>query len=378
MRLTGIAWRGYSLPFRQKYVTSDSQSINRCGLLLFLINSDRLVGVGEASPVGAGSPKEVDGIVATLEGLTSRLLSSESDALEETMSTWEMPPSLRFGIETALLDLRGQAERLPLTALLGGKPLPLSANGIITAESPEQAATEAREVVGLGFSNLKLKIGRGTLAKDEKLVSAVREAVGLEVKLRLDPNQAWSVNQAIESIRRLSRYQIEFVEQPVASSDVAGLAEVRRSVPVPLAADESLNSLVDLHRLLDTSAADIFIIKAARLGGLSESLKVATEALEASHSVVVTTSLESSVGIAASAHLAAALPVQSHPHGLATGLLFDHDLTYSRFLPRKGILMAPVGPGLGVKVDAKSLRKHSSAVIGSIGSISGLQEYLSL
>lgn len=378
MRLTGIAWRGYALPFSRKYVTSESQAISRWGLLLFLITSDGLVGIGEASPVGTGSPDEVRAIADALERITSDLIEIDSDTLEESLPERSLPAPLRFGIETALLDIRGQAKGLSITGLLGGKPSSLSVNALITAESAEQAAIEAREAVELSFTSLKLKVGGNSLREDEKMVSAVREAVGSEVKLHLDPNQAWSVEQAIESIGRLSRYQIEYIEQPVAASDIARLAEVRRSVPVPVAADESLGSPGDLRCLLDTGAVDIFIIKAARLRGMKAGLEVATEAIKSGYSVVVTTSLESGVGIAASAHLAAALPEQPYSHGLATGLLFDQDLTIPRLVPAKGTLVSPADPGVGVKADAALLGKYGTAVMGSAGSLSGLQKYLSL
>lgn len=352
--------------------------MSRCGLLLFLITSDGLVGIGEASPVGTGSPDEVRQIADILERLASDLIGIDANALEQSLPSRSLPASLRFGIETALLDIWGQTRALPLTALLGGRPSSLAVNALITAESAEQAAIAAREAAELGFTSLKLKVGGGTLAKDEKLVSAVRQAVGSEVKLRLDANQAWNVNQAIESIHRLSRYQIEYIEQPVAAADIVELAEVRRSVPVPVAADESLGSLDDLRRLLNAKAADIFIVKASRLGGLRAGLEVATEILKAGHAMVVTTSLESGVGIAASTHLAAALPDQPYSHGLATGLLLDQDLTYPRLLPLKGRLMTPESPGLGVKVEAMLLRKYGIAVMGSAGFLSGLHEYRGL
>jgi L-alanine-DL-glutamate epimerase-like enolase superfamily enzyme len=91
----------------------------------------------------------------------------------------------------------------------------------------------------------------------------------------------------------LSRYNIEYVEQPVPADDIEGLAKVRSSVPVPVAADEALSSLEDLERLMNAGAADIFILKAARLGGLKSTLDLANLALKKGHEVVVTTSLES-------------------------------------------------------------------------------------
>ena len=376
MKLSGIAWHGYSLPFSNKYVTSESEATSRCGLLLFLVTNEGIVGIGEASPVGASSPEEVGVVAEILEKSAPDLLEVETRGLENGLPEWNLPTSPRFGIETALLDIKGQAEGLPVAALLGSKPSSLFVNALIAPEALEQAVLAAREAIEQGFTSLKLKVGGGLLEEDEKLVSAVREAVGSEVKLRLDPNQAWSVKQAIESIGRLSRFQIEYVEQPIAASDVAGLAEVRRSVPVPLAADESLSSIEDLQNLLDTEAADIFIIKAAKVGGINAGMEIANEAIKAGRSVVVTTSLESGVGIAAGTHLAAAFSEQPYSHGLATGLLFEQDLTYPLLLPEKGRLMTPERPGLGVKVGSGLLKKYGTEVIGSVGSLFGLQEYL--
>lgn len=377
MKLTGMFWRGYSLPFRHKYVTSENRATSRCGLLLFLMTDNGLVGIGEASPPGLGSLNEVRKLASLLEGLTSRLLGSDLETLEKAMAAWGIPAPLRFGIETALLDIKGQDKGVPLAVLLGGTPSPISVNALITAEFPEQAALDARKAVKLGFTTLKLKVGGRTLSTDEQLVAAVRRAAGPDVKLRLDPNQAWNINQAIESILRLSRYQLEFVEQPVTAADIKGLAEVRRSVPVAIAADESLGSLDDLHRLLDTGAAGIFVIKAARLGGLRASLDIVREVIEGGQSAIITTALESGVGIAAAVHLAAALPPQSYAHGLATGLLFTRDIVSPALAPANGMLMTPDSPGLGVRVDKTLLQKYGLAVMGSAGSSSDLDEYLS-
>ena len=252
----------------------------------------------------------------------------------------------------------------------------MEVNAIIISESPEQVASEAGKAVKSGFKCVKLKVGSGTLEHEEEMVAAVRRAVGPGTQIRLDANQAWSVEQAIESIRCLSKYNLEYVEQPVAANDIAGMATVKRAVPVPLAADESLGSIVDLHRLLDAGAADVFIVKAARLGGFKKSLRIVNEAVERGHWVVVTTSLESGIGIAAGAHLAAALPPQPKAHGLATGLLLKDDLLTGRLLPESGFLQTPANSGLGVKLNIESLRKYSSGIIGSVGSLTGLEEYL--
>ncbi len=376
MNLTGIAWRGYALPFRARYVTSGSRATSRYGLLVFLRTPEGLVGAGEVSPVGPGSAAEITGFSESVEKQATLLVGQEAQMALQAVQKRDMPPEVRFGLETALLDLGGQAAGRSLSELLGGVPSPLRVNALIAAESPEQAVAEAREAVKLGFTSIKLKVGAAGLDRDEALVAAVRDAVGPGVRLRLDPNQAWDVDRAIESIEVLARYGLEYVEQPVPASDIAGLAAVRRAVTVPVAADEALSSLDALRRLLKVDAASVFILKAARLGGLTAALNAARLAVQAGQQVVVTTSLESSVGIAASAHLASAIPSGGPAHGLATGLLLAGDLVSPGLLPERGVLVTPSGPGLGVKVDPALLRRYDIGIMGCAGSPSGLEEYL--
>ncbi|MDO8491588.1 MAG: o-succinylbenzoate synthase [Dehalococcoidia bacterium] len=371
MRLTGVSWRGYALPFRKGFAAHKTQADVRWGMLVFLRSDEGLLGVGEASPVGLGSEEEIRRIASALEGLAPGLLARDLSPAE-VVSVSSLPPHLRFGIETALLDLEGQKLGCPIVTLLGGRPAQVAVNALIAVDSPERAAIEARQAVEEGFTAIKLKVGQRGPDLDEALVVAVRTAAGHGIKLRLDPNQAWDVDHAIEAARRLSRYDLEYIEQPVASEDIAGLAAVRRGTSVPIAADESLGSLDDLRQLLSADAADVFIIKAARLGGLAPALEIARAAVLAARRVAVTTSLESGVGIAASLHLAAALPSQAVAHGLATGTLFVDDLVSPRLSVEQGRMETPCTPGLGVKVSADLLEKYCCGIKGSAGSLSGL------
>jgi o-succinylbenzoate synthase len=364
MKITGIRWQGYSLPFRRQYITSSGQAGVRSGLILFLTTDEGVAGVGEASPVGPSNPPEVQALASALEITAPSFLERDLDP--DARLSAEIPPAIRLGLETALLDISGQKQRCPITALLGGRPAALRVNALISAESPAEVATEAKSAVKSGFRSLKLKLGWGPPERDEALVSAVRSAAGPEVKLRVDPNQAWSVAQAVETLTRLQKYNLEYVEQPVAAADLEGLAEVRSRVKVPVAADESLKSLDDLQRLLELHAADIFILKAARLGGLKVALEIARIAGQSGCKVVVTSSLESGIGVAACAHLAAALPGLSPDHGLSTGLLFEEDLVLPPFLPVCGVLNTPSAPGLGVSVSAALLEKYGTEVRGEI------------
>ncbi|MSQ21876.1 MAG: hypothetical protein EXR53_01000 [Dehalococcoidia bacterium] len=370
MKITTVAWQGFAIPFRQPYVTSDTSATIRYGLFLFLHTDTGLTGVGEASPVGVGTRREVEGIGRAIAGWATELLGREPTWPLAWSSLTASPVSsvVRFGIETAVLDIQGKAHQCSLAEMLGGTAHPLPVNWLIAAETVEEAVSEAKEAVALGFTSLKLKVAVGSIEHDLALVASVREAVGTMVKLRIDPNQGWSVSEAIEAIRRLAPYGLEYMEQPVAAKDILGLREVRRAVSVPIAADEALGSANDMRKLLAADAADLFILKAGRLGGLDMAQAVMRLAADAAKPVVVTSSLESGVGIAASAHLASLLTSHPFAHGLATGSLLESDLLSQPLEPTEGVLNIPHGPGLGVVVDEEALERYSIDVKGNISS----------
>jgi len=276
-----------------------------------------------------------------------------------------MPAPVRFGLETALHDLLGKASGRPIASLLGGSPRTIPVNALLSADNCDEAAAEAREAAEAGFTTLKLKIGYSTLESDAERLDAVRQAVGPGIALRADANQAWTVQQAIENIGLLERFELEYVEQPVAAGDVAGLAAVRKAVSTPIAADEALASIEDARRLIGMKAAGFLIVKAARTG-LLESLDIMKLAGAAGLPAVITSSLESDIGIAAALHLASAGPPGGPACGLATGALLVSGLVCNRLTPSNGVMMCPGEPGLGVTPDIAAVAQYSTGVNGSI------------
>ena len=181
-----------------------------------------------------------------------------------------------------------------------------------------------------GYPAVKVKVrDAGGIA----LVRAVREAVGPDVGVRIDANGAWDVDTAVTMIAKLAPFDLEYVEQPVASLE--DLASVRRRVDVPIAADECIRSLDDARRLRVLDAADVIVLKQQPLGGVRAALEVADAA---GVSAVVSSMMETSVGIAAGVALAAALPELPYACGLATlGALMD-DVTDDPLVPVEGTL----------------------------------------
>ena len=207
-------------------------------------------------------------------------------------------------------------------------------NVTIPAVGPERAATL---VTAGGCRTAKVKVAEPgqTLADEVERLEAVRDALGPAGRIRVDANGLWSVDEAVARIPVLDRAAggLEYVEQPTAT--VEDLAAVRRRVGVPIAADESIRRAEDPYRVRDLQAADVAVLKVQPLGGVRACLRIAEDI---GLPVVVSSALETSVGIAAGVALAAALPELPMACGLATVQLLADDVVADPLLPVDGEL----------------------------------------
>ncbi len=204
---------------------------------------------------------------------------------------------------------------------------------------PAVSAERAREIVlAGGCTTAKVKVAEPgqTLGDDLARVEAVRDALGPGGRVRVDANGGWDVDGAVGAIRLLDRAAggLEYVEQPCLS--VEELAAVRRAVDVPIAADESIRRAADPYRVRDLEAADVAVLKVQPLGGVRACLRIAEDI---GLPVVVSSALETSVGIAAGVALAAALPELPYACGLATVQLLTADVVTTSLLPVGGELL---------------------------------------
>ncbi|GAB2525231.1 o-succinylbenzoate synthase [Nocardiopsis aegyptia] len=219
-------------------------------------------------------------------------------------------------------------------------------NVTVPAVGPERAA---RIVAAGGCATAKVKVAeRGQdPGEDIARVEAVRHALGPSGRVRVDANGGWDADTAVRMVRELDRFDLEYVEQPCAGLD--DLALVRRRVDVPVAADESIRKAEDPLRVSAAGAADIVVLKVQPLGGVRAALRVAEAC---GLPVVVSSAVESSVGLAAGVALAAALPELPYACGLATAQMLTADVTAEPLLPADGFL-----PVRAVGVDEERLRE---------------------
>src|SRR5262249_14434111 len=253
----------------------------------------------------------------------SRGIAVREGALIEGPAGWgEFSPFPEYGPRECARWLAGALE-----AATAGWPPPVRAevpvNVTVPAVGPEQAHAI---VAGSGCRTAKVKVAeRGQPPQaDTARVEAVRDALGRQGRIRGDANGAWGVGQARRALAALRRVGLECAEQPCAT--LAEMAELRRRVDVPVAADESIRRAEDPLTVRAAGAADIVVLKAQPLGGVRAALRVAEAC---GLPVVVSSAVETSVGLAAGVALAAALPELPYACGLATMSLLTGDVTTS-------------------------------------------------
>jgi O-succinylbenzoate synthase len=206
-------------------------------------------------------------------------------------------------------------------------------------------AARAKDGLRAGYQCFKLKVGR---PDDEERVAAVREAIGSWPALRLDANGVWTVDEAIEHIRALESNDLELVEQPCAT--LPELAEVRKRVSTPIAADESITGPDDVRAAAAARACDAVNVKLASCGGIERARAAIRTAGESGIAAYLSSTFDGPWGISAALQLAGGETFQL-ACGLATLELFDSPLARLLKPARGGLMPVPAGPGLGIEVD---------------------------
>nr|WP_026213669.1 o-succinylbenzoate synthase [Nonomuraea coxensis] len=221
-------------------------------------------------------------------------------------------------------------------AAFEGWPAPVRARVPVNATVPAVDPEEAHAIVrrsGCGTAKVKVAERGQGFDDDVARVEAVRDALGPSGRLRVDVNGAWSVDEAVSRLKRLDKYDLEYAEQPCATLEE--LAAVRRACDVPIAADESIRRAEDPLRVRAAEAADVAVVKVQPLGGVRAALRV-VEACGLP--AVVSSAVETSVGLAAGLALAAALPSLPYACGLGTMALLSGDVADDSLVPVDGEL----------------------------------------
>ena len=355
----------FRLPLRAPLLTGGVSVRFRAGFLVSL-SADGLVGWGEASPLPGWSRTSVldteaalrrtlDGIAAAGEAALGGLLD-----LDNLLDGLTDAPHARAAVAGAWADLRAQRAGRPLAAELcrvqrRDVAAAVMVNELVAAPEPSRVERDTRTAAGDGFKAVKLKVGAVAPAVDVDRVRAARAGLGPAAELRLDANGAWDPATALNVLDRVQDCGIAYCEEPVTG--IEAIAAVGRRSPVPVAADESIRGETDAVRALELGVGTL-IIKPQALGGPDVALLIAARAREAGASAVVTSFLDSAVGVAHALHVAAAVDAAAphgRAHGLSTASLLADDVAETPPVAA-GAMAVPGAHGLGLAPDPDTIR----------------------
>lgn len=335
----------YSLPLRQPWQTRHGRRTTREGLLVRVTGSSGHTGWGDCAPLPEAGTETLRAAMAEAAGLkpvvTGHILRRALTSLEAL----DAMPALRCAVEGALLDLAARTLERPLYRLLApGRDGVVAANAAVGAMD-DGLDSRTKTALDAGFRVLKVKCGVRTSDAELAALETMAGSLPDGVSLRLDANGAWDEPTAHAVVGGLATLPVEGLEEPLARPTLGGLARLQARCPWPVAVDESLAALTP-RAVLDARPVRRLVLKPAVLGGPLACLEVAQAAADVGLECVVTSTLESAVGLWACTHLAAAVN-DGRCHGLATGAWFLEDVAEAPAFPG-GLLRLEDRPGLGV------------------------------
>ncbi|MBI5549223.1 MAG: o-succinylbenzoate synthase [Deltaproteobacteria bacterium] len=351
----------FSLTLKRPLRTARGELARREGWRVAL-RTAKTIGRGEAMPWPAFGTETPEAAEQALRSFELSKVTGSVEEVREAIAGLGQTPAARFAVEAALLEHLARSRELSVARLLGesipafaaaSTPSQVRTGTLLDSEAPEKLAAEAASAVGAGFRTLKVKVAARAPSDDEARLRAVREAVGKDVRLRIDANGGWTEEQAREALRRLGSVALELCEQPVPALAFEALRRLRGQVPCAIAADEALLQAGAAESLLAGShpAVDVVVLKPVALGGLLVALDLAQRARAVGVAAFVTTMLDGPIATAAAAHLAALLDSSDGcgpAHGLATGALFVESASHPSLRVEGGRVAIPDVPGWGV------------------------------
>ncbi|MBN1678637.1 MAG: dipeptide epimerase [Candidatus Thermoplasmatota archaeon] len=310
---------------------------------------------GDHFGVGSANPSDVthetrESIEAFLAKAQKKLVGTEEDDPDKLHTRLDSiadgNTAAKAAVDIAIFDLLSKRDGKPLHEFLGGDRKKMLTDMTIGIESKEVTVQKAMRHYKAGFRALKIKVGLD-LGEDVKRVAAVRDTVGPKVELRVDANQGYTVEQAIRFCQEMNTLGVVLVEQPVKAEDLAGLKKVTLASDVPIMADESVKSVLDARKVAREGIADMLNIKLMKCAGVNNAVTINKFAEAADMLTMVGCMGEIQLSIAAGLHFALSsenvrfADLDSHFN------IVDDPTSGLRF--EDGYLIAPEGPGLGIR-----------------------------
>ncbi|MEO5889090.1 MAG: dipeptide epimerase [Ferruginibacter sp.] len=354
------------IPLKEPFKISLGTLTHAENVIVKINTNSGLAGYGECSPFMAINGESMD-TCFIVAGYLAKILKGK-DPLDIEACTIAMDSviyansSIKSALDMALYDIAAQNAKLPLYAFLGGgKTKDIITDYTVSIDEPKKMAADALKIKTTGFQVIKVKLGRQE--KDVERIRLIREAVGMEIPLRIDANQGWDVPAAVRILNELASFNIQHCEEPIARWNYMALAGIRKQSPIKIMADESCCDHHDAERLIRLEACDYFNVKLGKSGGIFKALKIIQLAEENGIKIQLGGFLESRLAFTAAAHLALASDAIAY-YDFDTPLMFVEDpVTGGIKYDNEGVVTVPDTPGLGAMMDENYLSKLVKTIV---------------
>lgn len=348
------------IPLKAPFVTSLGTLTEVESVIVRTTTDDGLIGWGECNPFWSINGETQETCLAVGKHLAKALIRHDPTDIEGAHRVMDRlifgNNSIKSAFDIALHDIAAQASGVPLYQFLGGTDnRPLITDYTVSLGSPEKMAADAQDIVRNGFTVIKVKLG-GSPQEDVPRVLAIRKAIGGRIPLRIDANQGWTPEQAIQVLNALRDVNIQHCEEPIPRWQFMELRRVKEASPIPIMADESCCDHRDAERLIALGACQRFNIKLGKSGGLFKAKKIISLAEEAGMEVQIGGFLESRLAWTAAAHLALTSPAIRYCD-MDTPLMFTTDPVVAGIsYGAGGSITVPETSGLGASIAPGHLR----------------------
>ena len=372
MKLAQVNIFQYELPLTRA-LTINSDNMSRHGFIVEISNESDRIGYGECAPLPGFSTETLNDaqdqltqIAFSIAGTTLPAnLDELSGGFEQWLGKYKTSPSVRFAVESAVICLIAANEGISLSQLLSSEAASVLPVNALLAGNRDEVIEATKRYVDKGYTTFKLKVGSRKIRDDIGLTAVVRDIIGDTCGLRLDANRQWDVRQAIDFWAAVDALGIEYIEEPVADHAAlvkeltkVGLPSLISMMLPPTALDESILN-IDPDTFDAPPGVKAIILKPTLLG-LERAMRWARKAIRKGLTPVVTSTYESSIGIATLAHFAASLSPTPAPMGLATLDVFENDLLEPVVAIENGSIELTKLPDVSTSIKRELLARVSS------------------
>lgn len=340
-----------SIPLKEPFTTSLGVEESAQNVIVKIETREGITGYGECSPYMLINGESQDTCMIVGQYLAKVLKGQDPLDIPNCIQLMDAViygnTSIKSAFDIALYDIASQKAGLPLYRFLGGeKNKIIITDYTVSIGEPGKMAEDAVKIKEMGFPAIKVKLGKDG-PTDVERIRAIRQAVGPDIPIRIDANQGWKINEAIETLKALKEFNIEHCEEPIARWKYRKLRKVKKNSPIPIMADESCGDEHDAENLIDLEACDYFNIKLGKSGGIYKGLKIVDRAEKAGIHLQVGAFLESRLAMTAFAHFSLVSSFIEH-YDFDTALMFKEDPVEGGIIYKEGgVVEVPDTPGLG-------------------------------